>query len=80
MRVLRAARMTDCGISDLVPQQKWKWIRIHNISLARYMGRTRGGGLCKLRGEPGAENSGVHTPCWGRVTGRGQGPSPLTGR
>ena len=58
----QGARMADSGISDLAPQQKWKWICIHNISLARYMGRTRGGGLRKLRGELGAENSGVLIP------------------
>ena len=33
--VLRAARAANSDISNLVSQQKWKWIRIHNISLAR---------------------------------------------
>ena len=47
-------------IRDVVPQQKWRWIRNH-ISLARYMGGTRDGGLRKLREELEAEN-GVHIP------------------
>ena len=59
---LRAARLADSSIMDVVPQQKWKWIRIHNISLTRYMGKTRDGGLVKPREELGAESSGVHIP------------------
>ena len=50
-------------INDLVPpQQKWKWTRIHNISLVRYMGRARDSGLRKLREELEAEDTGVHIP------------------
>ena len=33
--VLRAARVRDSSISDVVPQQKWKWVRIHNVPLDR---------------------------------------------
>ena len=58
--VLQAARVIDSSIRDVVPQQKWKWIRIHNISLTRYMGKARDGGLIKLREELEAENSGMH--------------------
>ena len=47
-------------ISDIFPQQRWKWIRIHNIPLERYMGG--GGGLKKLREELEAENAGVRVP------------------
>ena len=68
--VLRAARVIDNSIRDVVPQQKWRWIRIHNISLARYMGGARDGGLRKLRGELEAENSGVHIPAEIRWLGR----------
>ena len=60
--VLRAARLADSSTADVVPQQRWKWIQIHNISLARYMGKTRDGGLVKLREELEAENSGMHMP------------------
>ena len=59
--VLKAARTIESSISDIVPQQKWKWIRIHNISLVRYMGEKEGG-LWKLREELEAENSGVSIP------------------
>ena len=44
--VLRSARTVLSGISDIVPQQRWKWIRIHNVPLECYMGG--GGGLKKL--------------------------------
>ena len=54
--------MADSSIRDVVPQQKWKWIQIHNISLARYMGGARNGSLRKLREDLAAENSVVHVP------------------
>ena len=60
--VLQAARAIDSSIRDVVPQQKWKWIRIHKISLTRYMGKARDNGLIKLREELAAENSGMHIP------------------
>ena len=59
--VLKAARTALGSASDLVPQQRWRWTKIHNISLVRYMGRTAGG-LCLLREELEAENDGVHIP------------------
>ena len=59
---LKAARLANSCIADLVPQQKWKWVRIHGISLTQYMGGARDGGLRKLREELEAENSGVHIP------------------
>ena len=73
--------MTDCGISDLVPQQKWKWIRIHNISLARRMGPTRGGDPRKLREELEVENTGMCIPAEIRwLSSARPGPAPrLTG-
>ena len=52
----------DASISDITAQQKWMWTRIHNISLTRYMGKERDGGLQKLREELEAENSGVQIP------------------
>ena len=58
--VPRAARLVNSCITGLIPQQRWKWIRIHNISLTRYMGKARDGGLVKLREEFEAENGGVH--------------------
>ena len=60
--VLKAARPANSCITDLIPQQKWKWVRIHHISLSRYTGGARDGGLRKLREELEAENSGVHIP------------------
>ena len=36
--VPRAARVAGSSITDVVPQEKRKWIRIHNISPTRYMG------------------------------------------
>ena len=60
--VLKAARTVDASIVDIVVQQKWMWTRIHNISLTRYMGKERDGGLRKLREELEAENSGIQIP------------------
>ena len=48
--------------TDVAVQQRWKWIRIHNVSLTRYMGKERDGGLRKLREELEAENRGVLIP------------------
>ena len=58
--VLQAVHTIYGAVSDVVPQQKWKWARIHNVSLVQYMGR--GGSLRKLRDELEAENAGVHIP------------------
>ena len=58
--VLRAARTVFGDISDIVPQQRWEWTRIHNIPLECYMGG--GGGVKKLRKELEAENAGVRVP------------------
>ena len=58
--VLKAARGVLSDISDIAPKQRWKWIRIHNVPLDRYMGG--GGGLRKLREELEAENTGVRVP------------------
>ena len=59
---LKAARTVDISITDIVIQQKWMWTRIHNISLTRYMGREKDGGLRKLREELEAENVGIQIP------------------
>ena len=59
--VLKAARSVLSEASDLVPQQRWRWVKIHNISLVHYMAKTAGG-LRLLREELEAENSGVSTP------------------
>ena len=56
--VLKATRTVDASISDIVVQQRWKWIRIHSISLTRYMVKVKDGGLRKLREELEAESSG----------------------
>ena len=58
--VLKAARRVLSDISDIAPKQRWKWIRIHNVPLNRYMGG--GGGLKKLCEELEAENAGVRVP------------------
>ena len=60
--VLRAARTIDSSISDVVPQQKWKWITIHNVPLDHCMGRVGRGDLLKRREELEVEKSGVHIP------------------
>ena len=60
--VLWAGRVRDSGISDIVPQRKWKWVRIHSVPLNRYMGRVGGGGLPKLWEELEAENIGLQIP------------------
>ena len=44
-----------------MPQQKWRWVKTHNISFVRYMGKTVGG-LRLLWEELEAENSGVSIP------------------
>ena len=56
--MLKAAWTILGGASDLVPQQRWHWVKIHNVSLVRYMGKTLGG-LRLLREELEAENGGV---------------------
>ena len=58
--VLKAARTVDASITDITAQQKWMWTRIYNISLTRYMGKERDGGLRKPREELTVENSGVY--------------------
>ena len=85
--VLKAAWTVDFSIMDVVAQQKWMWIRAHNISLARYMGRERDGGLRKLREKLEAENSGVSIPAeirwlggakvWARFQEKKDGSSPV---
>ena len=60
--MLKAARTVDFSISGITAQQKWMWTHIHNISLTRYMGKEKDGGLRKLREELEAENSGVQIP------------------
>ena len=47
--------------SDRAPQQKWRWVKIHNVSLVRYMGKSVGS-LCVLLEELEAENNGVSIP------------------
>ena len=58
--MLKAARAVYVDITDITPQQRWKWIWIHNVPLDRYMGG--GGGLKKLREELEAENARVRVP------------------
>ena len=60
--LLKAARTVDASISDVVIQQRWKWIWIHNISLTRYVGGAKDGGPQKLWEELEAEKCGVHIP------------------
>ena len=60
--MLRAARLANSCIIDVIPQQRWRWIRIHNFSLVRYMGSARDGKLRKLREELEAKYAGVHIP------------------
>lgn len=38
-QVLRGSRTADPSITGLIPQKRWKWIRIHNIYFPRYMGK-----------------------------------------
>ena len=59
--VLKAARTILSSASDLVPQQRWHWVKIHDVSLVRYMGKTVGG-LRLLREELEAKNEGVEIP------------------
>ena len=47
----KAARTADSSIWDIIVQQRWRWMRIHNISLTRYMGRERDRGLRRLHEE-----------------------------
>ena len=59
--VLKEARMVDVSITDITAQQKWMWTHIHIISLTRYMGKEKDGGLRKLHEELEA-NSRVQIP------------------
>ena len=39
--VLKAARTVVGNVSDVVAQQKWRWAKVHNLSLECYMGESR---------------------------------------
>ena len=55
--MLKAARTADPSITNLVPQDRWMWIKLHNINLDRYMvGKC--GELATLREELEADNEG----------------------
>ena len=75
--VLKAARMIDSRISDIVPQQKWKWVKIHNVPLDRYMGR-REVGVCSSPGRSWRRRTvGLASPQrLGGGAGRESGPGP----
>ena len=53
--------MVTDAFSDVRPQQRWGWVKIHNIFLMRNMGKTLGG-LRLLQEELDVENSGVTIP------------------
>ena len=58
--VLKAARSVDIDFSDVVSQQKWRWIRVHNISFVRYRGRRKGPSE-SLGVARGGEQRGAHS-------------------
>ena len=75
--VLGAARLADDTIRDVVPQQRWKWIRIHNISpvhgeVKRWIKEAPGG-------TRGGKHWGIH-PSKDQVVGRGRGPGSILGK
>jgi len=57
--IVKAARTAGPGIVDVESNEIWQEVKMHGISLERYIGRNTGGGLEKLRREVQAENEGI---------------------
>ena len=57
--VIKAARNVYSGIVDIETNEMWERVKMHRINFNRYLGKTTGGGLGKLRSESQAENKGV---------------------
>ena len=76
--VLKTARLANDTIRDAVPQQRWKWIRIHSISPVNGEGKR-----WWIKEAPGETRGGKY---WGaypsrdQVVGRGRGPGPTPGK
>jgi hypothetical protein len=60
--VLKAAREADSGIVGVESNETWAKVKIHGVSLERYMTETGPEGLQILREEIEAENPGVVIP------------------
>jgi len=52
----------DTGIVDIETNELWERVKMHAFNFDRYLGKTTGGGLEKLRKELQAENEGVVLP------------------
>ena len=66
---------------DIVVQERWKWIHIHNVSLARYKGKERDGGLRRLSEELEAKNSRFTSQLrTGGLRGQSSVPGSMKGR
>jgi len=60
--VIQAARNLDSGIVDIETNELWERVKMHGVNFDRYLGKTMGGGLEKLRQKLQAENKGVVLP------------------
>lgn len=67
--VIRAARTMDPTIVDITANETWRRVKIHGVSLSRYLGKGTHG-LDKLRQEIEAENEGVEISMQMRWLGR----------
>jgi hypothetical protein len=67
--VLKAAREADSGIVGVESNETWAKVKIHGVSLERYMTETGPEGLQILREEIEAENPGVVIPTAPRWVG-----------
>ena len=67
--VIRAARTVEPAVVDITANETWRRVKIHGVSLNRYLGRGTHG-LEKLREEIVAENEGVEVPMQIRWLGR----------
>jgi len=49
--VIKVARKVDAGIVDIETNELWEKVKMHGVNFDRYLGKTTGGGLEKLRAE-----------------------------
>ena len=67
--ILWAARTVDPAIVNITANETWKRLKIHGVSLERYLGKVNFG-LNKLRAEIESENEGIEIPMEMRWLGR----------
>ena len=59
----------DPGISNLETRQAWRWAKVHDIPVARYLSKDTNDTIT-LKGELGAGGGGIRAPSVARWLGR----------